>query len=66
MDYYELRVFDDGNDKFKVYENVWVQYDFYLGKISLQNVKNPKIQIKSISAWKCIKIKYKESDPLHN
>ena len=63
MDYYEIRVFDDGNDEFKSYENVWIQYDFYLGKISLQNVKQPEIKIKSISAWKCIKLKYMAPSP---
>ena len=61
MDLYKIVLFDDGNDTYKQYVNIWkgiINYK-YVGKISLQNVKNPEIIINSISEWKCIKL-YKE------
>ena len=55
---YKIWVFDDGNDIYKLYENIWEMYaDTGRGKFSLRNVKNPTIEIKSISQWKCINLK---------
>ena len=50
---YKIWVFDDGNKKYESYENVWEMYNLRLGKISLRNIKDPTIEIKSISLWKC-------------
>jgi hypothetical protein len=50
----EIIVFDDGNDEFKEYENIWkiTKEMFNGGKVELTNMENRKIKIKSISAWK--------------
>lgn len=50
----EIIVFDDGNDEFKGYENIWkiTKEMFNGGKVELTNMENRKIKIKSISAWK--------------
>ena len=50
----EIIVFDDGNDEFKEYENIWkiTKEMFNGGKIELTNMENNKIKINSISAWK--------------
>ena len=53
MTYYKIWVFDDGNKKYESYENVWEMYKLHLGKISLRNVKDSTVEIKSISLWKC-------------
>ena len=54
----EIIVFDDGNDEFKEYENIWkiTKEMFNGGKIELTNMENNKIKINSISAWKTRKI----------
>ena len=54
----EIIVFDDGNDEFKGYENIWkiTKEMFNGGKVELTNVENNKIKIKSISAWKTRKV----------
>lgn len=52
--YYKIWVFDDGNGKYESYENIWEMYNNLGGKISLRNVKDPTIELKSISRWKCI------------
>lgn len=62
---YIIKVFDDGNEKYKIYHNLWEKYNSYLGKISLRNVKDPSVIIKSISQWKCI-IPYTEQNPFDN
>ncbi len=50
----EIIVFDDGNDEFKEYENIWkiTKEMFNGGKVELTNMENNKIKINSISAWK--------------
>ena len=50
----EIIVFDDGNDEFKEYENIWkiTKEMFNGGKVELTNMENRKIKINSISAWK--------------
>jgi len=54
----EIIVFDDGNDEFKGYENIWkiTKEMFNGGKVELTNMENNKIKINSISAWKTRKI----------
>tara|TARA_Y100000996_G_C22344277_1_gene570020 strand:- start:54 stop:254 length:201 start_codon:yes stop_codon:yes gene_type:complete len=54
----EIIVFDDGNDEFKEYENIWkiTKEMFNGGKVELTNMENNKIKINSISAWKTRKI----------
>ena len=50
----EIIVFDDGNDEFKEYENIWkiTKEMFNGGKVELTNMENNRIKINSISAWK--------------
>ena len=50
----EIIVFDDGNDEFKEFENIWkiTKEMFNGGKVELTNMENNKIKINSISAWK--------------
>ena len=51
-DLYFIRVFDDGNQKYKNLINEWLIYSILgHGKVSLINI-NCKDIIKSISAWK--------------
>ena len=54
----EIIVFDDGNDEFKEYENIWkiTKEMFNGGKVELTNVHDNTIKLKSISAWKTRKI----------
>jgi len=52
---YIINVFDDGNDKYKIYENRWLKANDSIigkGKVSLINEKNTSIRINSISKWK--------------
>ena len=49
---YKLLVFDDGYDEYHKYENKWKIFAYWKEKISLYNLKNPKIFIQSISIWK--------------
>lgn len=52
---YEICVYDDGNEKYKHYENEWLVVDRWRGKYSLVNKVNDTIKINSISMWKVIK-----------
>jgi len=54
----EIIVFDDGNDEFKDCVNQWkiTKEMFNGGKVELTNMKNKKIKINSISAWKTRKV----------
>ena len=54
----QIQVFDDGNNKYKNYENKWIIIEkmFGGGKLKLKNEGNPNIIIPSISAWKTVKI----------
>jgi hypothetical protein len=53
---YKINIFDDGNEKYKQYQNIWEIYSVWKGKVSLINNKNNDIKITSISAWKIYKI----------
>ena len=52
--YRTINLFDDGNDRFKQYNNKWlIIKEMYNGqKLVLQNCNCDDIIIKSISAWK--------------
>jgi hypothetical protein len=52
---YSILIFDDGNQKYQLYENQWVISGIWMGKYALINRLNPEIKIPSISAWKLIK-----------
>jgi len=48
----KITTFDDGNNKHEHRVNEWQIYGSWLGKVALQNLRDPKIKIESISAWK--------------
>ena len=50
--HYTINIFDDGNEIYNEYENKWILFGKWKGKIALFNKKNPEIIISSISAWK--------------
>ena len=49
---YSISVFDDGNEKYMGYVNVWHKYGEWRGKVALVNKVDRSIKIESISAWK--------------
>jgi hypothetical protein len=49
-----LIVFDGGNERFEQYENEWILFGTWLGKIAIYNKNQPSIILKSISKWKTI------------
>jgi hypothetical protein len=49
---YSISVFDDGNEKYAGYVNVWQKYGEWRGKVALLNKVDRSIKIESISAWK--------------
>ena len=49
---YEIRIFDDGNEELKIYENTWVKFGEWRGKVALFNYYSRDIIIRSISEWK--------------
>lgn len=51
---YKINTFDDGNQNLKHYQNIWIKTGsrFKGQKISLKNMVDPTIVIKSISSWK--------------
>ncbi len=49
---YSINTFDDGNDEYKYYTNVWYVYGNWLGKVAIVNKRDKTMRIKSISAWK--------------
>jgi len=51
-DNYKINVFDDGNEKYKGYENEWRIYGYWKDKVALFNIYNQDIRIGSISKWK--------------
>ena len=55
----EIHTFDDGNQKFSNYKNIWIIEDlmYNKGKTKLKNRDNIKIIITSISSWKLTIIK---------
>tara|TARA_Y100000991_G_C21892190_1_gene314275 strand:+ start:415 stop:618 length:204 start_codon:yes stop_codon:yes gene_type:complete len=48
---YYIHKFDDGNEKYNQYENVWYICGLWRGKVKLINIDKKTI-IKSISKWK--------------
>ena len=54
MNKVKITVFDDGNQKYKNYNNVWIVKDTSHngGKLKLINLQNKEIEINSISSWK--------------
>ena len=55
-DSYEIRFFDDGNQQFLKYNNTWVKFGKWKGKVAIYNRREPEIIIKSISSWKIKKV----------
>ena len=54
--FYQIIVFDDGNNEYEKYENKWNLINSLLhGKVKLQNASDNTIYINSISWWKVIK-----------
>jgi len=51
-EYCEINTFDDGNNKYKKYENKWIIFGRWRGKLALYNLIDPLIIIHSISLWK--------------
>jgi hypothetical protein len=49
---YSVRVFDDGNERYAGYVNVWHKYGEWRGKVALVNAVDRSIKIESISEWK--------------
>jgi hypothetical protein len=49
---YSIRVFDDGNERYAGYVNVWHKYGEWRGKVALVNSVDRAVRIESISAWK--------------
>tara|TARA_Y100001935_G_scaffold242388_1_gene232748 strand:+ start:1006 stop:1206 length:201 start_codon:yes stop_codon:yes gene_type:complete len=51
---FEIIVFDDGNQRFKNYDNKWIIIGsrFNGQKIALKNISDKSIIIRSISSWK--------------
>ena len=47
-----LHIFDDGNEKYKQYENSWILFGTWKGKIALFNAFDDNVIIQSISEWK--------------
>jgi hypothetical protein len=56
---YHINQFDDGNEKYEQYENEWMIYGRWKGKVALINIYNRDIRIGSISKWKLNVIQYK-------
>ena len=50
----KINVFDDGNQIYKKYENIWIVFDTFAsgGKIRLFNLKENDVKLYSISSWK--------------
>ena len=49
-----LIVFDGGNERFEQYENEWILFGTWMGKIAIYNKNEPTVILKSISKWKTI------------
>ncbi len=50
----QIQVFDDGNEKYKQYENSWILFGTWKGKIALFNALDENVIIQSISEWKTV------------
>ena len=44
--------FDDSNEKYKQYENCWILFGKWDGKVALLNAFDENVIIQSISKWK--------------
>ena len=47
--------FDDGNEKYEMYDNNWIIFGIWKGKVAVFNNEDPSIILKSISRWKLYK-----------
>lgn len=54
QEYRKINIFDDGKQKYKNLENVWIVIEtkFNGGKLVLKNAINKDIIINTISSWK--------------
>jgi len=54
FEYRKIKIFDDGRQKYKDLENVWIVVlsKFNGGKLVLKNAVNNDIVINTISTWK--------------
>jgi regulator of replication initiation timing len=48
----QIKVFDDGNEKYKQLDNIWYIFGESRGKVALCNAFNPATILRSISFWK--------------
>jgi hypothetical protein len=48
----QIHVFDDGREKYKQYENSWIIFGRWKGKVALFNAFDDNVIIQSISEWK--------------
>lgn len=48
----QIRIFDDGNEKYKRYDNCWIVFGKWNGKVALFNGFDENVIIDSISEWK--------------
>jgi hypothetical protein len=44
--------FDDANEKYRQYDNCWIVFGMWKGKIALYNGYDENVIIQSISEWK--------------
>jgi hypothetical protein len=51
-DLIQIQVFDDGKEKYKQYENSWILFGRWKGKVALFNAFDDNVIIGSISEWK--------------
>lgn len=51
-EYCTINTFDNENDNYKIYENKWILFGRWRGKLALYNLNDPSIIIQSISLWK--------------
>ena len=51
---YMIQNFDDGNEKYEMYDNSWIIFGVWKGKVAIFNHMNPDIILKSISMWKLV------------
>ena len=49
---YAVSVFDDGNEAYTRYPNVWRVSHTWRGKSRVYNASDPSVRISSISTWK--------------
>tara|TARA_Y100000591_G_C21842551_1_gene706613 strand:+ start:1114 stop:1308 length:195 start_codon:yes stop_codon:yes gene_type:complete len=50
----KINVFDDGNQIYEKYENIWIVFETFAGggKLRLFNLKEKDVKLYSISTWK--------------